>query len=160
MVQHPGLWVPTSFLIGSESMNLTVPQLTNSKLANRVPDNSVMIACSYMGYQTEREINGQPSVEEPSVLSEAYQKGVAAAVDSAPTDPWQPQNPYQSATNDPHVVADNAEWERGFKSIRALQEIRIAREAANPTAQVHRENQPTALLEEAPKQGARSAKKE
>lgn len=160
MVQHPGMWAPSSFLLGSESVNLTIPQINNAKLLNKIPNASVLIGTSYLGYQSERVINGQEDLEAPSVLTEAYQKGVAAAMEHSMSAAWQPSNPYVKGSMDNHDRADEAEWQRGFDSIRALQKANHARvtppeELPNVNGQAF--DKPTEVLAEKPERPAKKA---
>lgn len=121
MVQSPGVWTPHSVVVGSEDQNLTLPQLVNLKKAHNVPDASVLMGISYLGWMTERQINGQPDVDPPTILSEAYRQGMVAAARVNPTDPSQPVNPYDAIDPNIHIRAKAAEWQAGFTATRTAQ---------------------------------------
>lgn len=122
MVQQPGMWVPSSFLLASDSRDLTIPQINNAKLLNSIPGSSVLMGVSLVAHNTERGINGLPDVEAPSVISSAYAMGMTAAMNSNPADPAQPTNPFLKPMPDDHEKADMAEWTRGFSTVRGIQQ--------------------------------------
>lgn len=120
MVQQPGLWVPRSILIGADTENLTVPQLNNFKQAYGVPDTSVLMSVSTLGYMTEKEINGLPEIDPPTKISHFYRQGMVAATRVNPADTSQPTNPY-GATCTPEDMANASEWLEGFQAVRNAQ---------------------------------------
>lgn len=116
-VQHPGAWIPSSFVHGFDNMRITIPELRVAKQINHMGDNSVMLAVSYMGYATEREINGMPEVDPPSHTSNGFNEGMVAAMTVSAGDTNQPINPYTRNgldPNDPHVAHAASEWQAGF----------------------------------------------
>ncbi|TKW65233.1 MAG: hypothetical protein DI616_16030 [Paracoccus denitrificans] len=121
LVQQPGLWTPTSIVVGADTMNISIPQLNGYKQAHRVPEASVMIAVSYLGFQTEKAINGLPDIDPPTIASREYDEGVIAAVKISPHDSRQPLNPYANGDMDPYTVAKAEEWMRGFDATRRAQ---------------------------------------
>lgn len=133
-VQHPGTWVPMSFLVALDDMGMTVPQMNAAKQANRVPDSSVLIAVSYLGYKTEKAMNGLPEVDEPTVLSDPYKEGLLAAGSVDPSSPNQPLNPYSMTNGDPLESWKMNEWANG---VQAMQEVmRTAKPAPPPVEHV------------------------
>lgn len=120
-VQHPGTWVPMSFLVALDDMSMSVPQMNAAKQANRVPDSSVLIAVSYLGYKTEKAMNGLPEVDEPTVLSDPYKEGLLAAGSVDPSSPSQPLNPYSMTNGDPVEIWKMNEWANG---VQAMQEVK------------------------------------
>lgn len=121
-VQHPGAWIPSSFVHGFDNMRITVPELRVAKQINHVGDNSVMLAVCYMGFATEREINGVPEIDPPSYTSKTFVEGFMAASLCPASDSVQPVNPYSLMdTNDPHVQHDAEEWKLGFDTQRTAE---------------------------------------
>lgn len=118
-VQAPGVWVPHSIIIGSDKAELNVPQLNMLKKAHQVPDAAVLIAVSPLGWQTEKSINGQPDIDPPTKLSDAYRLGMVAASRVRISDAQQPINPFPG--NDPEDLAKANEWAAGFHAVREAQ---------------------------------------
>lgn len=123
-VQHPGAWIPASFVHGFETMRITVPEIRLAKQLNHITDNSVMIAVCYMGLATEREINGVPEIDPPSHTSDSFREGMAAAMKVSATDSIQPVNPYSFGPGaaDPQNQHAAAEWQSGFTLTRESQQ--------------------------------------
>lgn len=119
-VQHPGAWIPASFVHGFNNMRVTIPELRVAKQLNHLGDNSVMLAVCYMGYATEREINGIPEIDPPSFTSEYFREGLVAASQCDVGDSIQPVNPYSSNVTDPQVVFAASEWKSGFDTFRDI----------------------------------------
>lgn len=119
MVQSPGAWVPHSIIVGSDKPELNVPQLNILKKAHQVPDASVLIAVSPLGWQTEKSINGQPDIDPPTKPSDAYRQGMVAAARVRITDAQQPINPFTGTK--PEEVAKADEWSAGFQMVREIQ---------------------------------------
>lgn len=118
-VQVPGAWVPHSIIVASDKVELNVPQLNMLKKAHQVPDGAVLVGISYMGWQTEKSINGQPEIDPPTKLSDAYRVGMVSAARVRPSDEQQPINPYSGLTPEDMAKAD--EWASGFAAMRAMQ---------------------------------------
>lgn len=121
MVQQPGMWAPHSIVVGSETLELTLPQLINLRNAYGVPEASILMAISPLGWMTEKAINGKPDIDPPTVISEAYRQGMLAATKVAVTDPRQPLNPYSLSSESPQEMADAEEWQQGFFEVRKAQ---------------------------------------
>lgn len=121
MVQSPGVWTPQSIVVASNNQNLSIPQIVQLRKENNVPDASVIISVSYLGWMTERAINGQPDVDPPTVISEAYRQGMVAATRAHKDDPEQPVNPYDPTDSNPHIRAKSIEWSAGFVAVRTAQ---------------------------------------
>lgn len=123
-VQHPGAWIPASFVHGFDNMRITIPELNIAKQLNQVGNNSVMLAVCYLGYATEREINGIPEIDPPSHASDSYREGVLAAMQCPVTNSIQPVNPYTTTGQDiadPHVQHAAAEWQAGYMMVREVE---------------------------------------
>ena len=146
-VQHPGAWIPASFVHGFDNMRITIPELRVAKQINHLGDNSVMLAVCYMGYGTEREINGMPEVDPPSYTSDFFNEGVLAAVRNPVTNSIQPVNPYTTGdVTDPHVQHAAAEWTAGFNSFREA-------EKKNPAPNTKPLGESPTVLEPPPSKG-------
>ena len=121
MIQQPGVWAPFSTVVGSEELNLTIPQLNAMKKAYQVPEASVMLSISYLGYMTEKKINGLPDVDPPTQISDFYRQGMVAATRVLESDPAQPLNPYGVHDASAEEMAKAREWQDGFNAVRTAQ---------------------------------------
>lgn len=124
MVQQPGLWTPSSAVVGSDTKELSIPQLNALKKAHKIPDNSVLIGVSYLGLQTEKRINGLPEIDPPTVPTDAFRLGMIAATRVSAQDPSQPVNPFVE-DGTPQTRAKAAEWQEGLIAVRQAQQDRI-----------------------------------
>lgn len=120
-VQNPGLWVPHSVIMGFDTNELSIPLLNQAKHDKKVPEASVLLSVSYLGFMSERRINGQPDVDPPTVISDAYRVGMVAAAQVPAADPKQPVNPYGVIDVPPEEAAKAYEWQQGFDAVRAAQ---------------------------------------
>lgn len=121
MVQQPGSWVPHSIIAGSDTMELSIPKLNAMKEAYSVPQASVLISVSYLGWMSENGANGKPDINEPTAISEAYRLGMTAATKPVTSNEPQPVNPYNVVSGNAVEVANAAEWQQGFADVRRAQ---------------------------------------
>lgn len=123
-LQQPGNWVPASSVVSNDTMNLSIPTLIAMRKLKGVSEQSVLISVSYLGFMTEREVNGMPEIDPPSLVSEPFKEGMHAAIIVDKTDAFQPMNPYNAPDKDqncPHVVYAADEWRLGYKYVRDAQ---------------------------------------
>lgn len=120
LTQQPGVWVPHSVIVASDENFLTVPQINGLKRAHNVPEASVMIGVSYLGFMSEKKINGQPDIDPPVVLSDAYKLGMVAAARIMASEECQPVNPYGQDLTD-EGKAQAIDWQNGFVAVRLAQ---------------------------------------
>lgn len=121
LVQQPGVWAPHSTVVGSDTQDLSIPKLNALKEAHGVPAASVLLSVSYLGWMSENGVNGKPDIDEPTAVSEAFRKGMAAAAKPLGPSEAQPVNPYNVVSGDARETANAAEWQAGFAEVRRAQ---------------------------------------
>ncbi|AUV61822.1 hypothetical protein HWB52_gp07 [Pseudomonas phage Littlefix] len=152
MVQHPGLWVPTSFVFGLEEMGVTIADLHRAKHENNVPENSVIIAVSYLGFKTNKAMQGLPDIDPPTEPSEKFKEGMVAAIKYVESDSNPILNPYSlNPDNDPQLMHDADEWNRGYRTVRTSHYDPKYDTAKPMVPTVHKEQLPSTPQKEAVK---------
>lgn len=119
-VQHPGLWVPLSFMHPFDEMFVSIPELLAAKEKNKVPQASVLTGVYYLGYGNERKMNGVPDLDPLSHVSEEFSEGLIAGLTIPANHHNQPINPYSiNSGTDPYEDHKSKEWSTGFNLGRA-----------------------------------------
>ncbi|AWH15472.1 hypothetical protein [Pseudomonas phage 98PfluR60PP] len=108
--------------MGLDEKKVPVTALNKAKQDNNISNSSVLLSVSYLGYMTDKAMNGLPDIDPPTVASEKFREGMVAAIkyQDSTTNPI--INPYSvNPDNDPQQAHDAEEWSAGYALVRTSQ---------------------------------------